>query len=102
MHQEGPLTVELALAELRRGMDVRLTSLEGQLALLLQRDEHHERQITDQVRLLSEVEDRLTRVEREQVTRGHLETRFRHTVALLSMLAAAASAAVTLWATVLN
>ncbi|WP_067482592.1 hypothetical protein [Actinomadura hibisca] len=102
MIEEGPITVELALAELRRGVDVRLANLEGQLALLFQRNELHERQMADQTRLVAELEDRLSASEREQVTRGHLDNRFRHTVSLLSMLAAAASVAVALFATVLG
>ncbi|GAA4105899.1 MULTISPECIES: hypothetical protein [Actinomadura] len=90
----GPITMELALAELRRGVDVRLAGLEGRMALLHQRADVQERRAEDQARLLEELGDRLVAIEREQVTRGHLDNRFRHTVALLSLLAAVASTVV--------
>ncbi|MEV5572725.1 hypothetical protein AB0L06_21990 [Spirillospora sp. NPDC052269] len=91
MTEEGSLTVELALAELRRGTDVRIAGLEGRLALLLQRDDLHDRRADDLIRRLQDLDDRLTAAEREQVTRGSLDTRFRHTVALLSLITAAAA-----------
>ncbi len=94
--------MELALSELRRGVDVRLAGLEGQLALLFQRNELNERQARDQSRLIDELEDRLGAAERDQVTRGHLDNRFRQTVALLSLLAATASVAVALLTTLVG
>ncbi|MFC6929933.1 hypothetical protein ACFQHO_05980 [Actinomadura yumaensis] len=94
--------MELALSELRRGFDVRLANLEGQLALLFQRNELSERQLDAQTRQIGELEDRVGAIQREQVTRGHLDSRFRHTVALLSLIAASASVAVALLAAVLS
>ncbi|MBO2453991.1 hypothetical protein J4573_43365 [Actinomadura barringtoniae] len=85
--------MELALSELRRGIDVRLAGLEGQLALCCQRNELNERQAIDQSRLVDELETRLSTAEREQVTRGQLDNRFRQTVALLSLVATTASVA---------
>lgn len=41
-------TVELALSELRRSVDVGLTEIRGQLALLLQRSEQAERRADQQ------------------------------------------------------
>ncbi|MQY08089.1 hypothetical protein [Actinomadura macrotermitis] len=102
MTEEGPITVELALSELRRGFDVRLAELEGRLTLMLQRSELRERQWDAQTRLIDELEARLMIAEREQVTRGQLETRFRHTVALLSLIATAASVVVGLLAALLS
>lgn len=89
--EEGSITVELALAELRRGTDVRMTGLEGRLALLYQRDDLHDRRADELSRQLQDLDDRLTAAEREQVTRGSLDTRFRHTVATLSLITAAAA-----------
>ncbi|WP_157430593.1 hypothetical protein [Actinomadura macra] len=94
--------MELALSELRRDTDVQLANLEGQLALLFQRNELNELQARDQARQLNELEDRLSAAEREQVTRAHLDNRFRHTLALLSLIAAIASVAVALLTTMLS
>ncbi|MEV4254585.1 hypothetical protein AB0J52_15655 [Spirillospora sp. NPDC049652] len=91
MTEEGPFTVELALAELRRGTDVRIAGLEGRIALLYQRDDLHDRRGDELSRQIQDLDDRLTAAEREQVTRGSLDTRFRHTVALLSLITAAAA-----------
>ncbi|MDL4774952.1 MULTISPECIES: hypothetical protein [Thermomonosporaceae] len=102
MTEKGPITLELALAELRRGIEVRLAGLEGRIALLGQRDELHERQVADQAREIGELEDRVGAAERDQVTRGQLDNRFRHTVALLSLLAATASVAIGLLTTLLS
>ncbi|WP_433336089.1 hypothetical protein [Spirillospora sp. CA-294931] len=102
MTEEGPITLELALSELRRDIDVGMAGMEGRLALLFQRNELQERQVVEQARVIDELADRLATAEREQVTRGHLDNRFRHTVATLSMLAAAASAAVALVAIFLS
>ncbi|MBW8482231.1 hypothetical protein [Actinomadura parmotrematis] len=101
MTEEGSATVDLALAELRRGFDVRLAELEGRLVLAVERGEVRERRIDDQNRLLDELADRLVTAEREQVTHGQLDDRFRHTVALLSLIATVASVAVGLLATLL-
>lgn len=86
--------MELALSELRRGIDVRLAGFEGRLALCCQRNELNERQSTDQSRLVDDLEARLSAAEREQVTRDQLDSRFRQTVALLSLVATTASVAV--------
>ncbi|GAA2586139.1 hypothetical protein SMC26_26745 [Actinomadura fulvescens] len=93
MTEDGAFTLELAISELRRGIDVRLATQEGQLALLCQRDESHERRADEQARLIEDIDARLSAAEREQVTRAHLDNRFRHTIALLSLLAATASVA---------
>lgn len=94
--------MELALAELRRGVEVRLANLEGRIALLCQRDELYERQVAEQARLIDDLEDRIGAAEREQVTRGQLDNRFRHTLALLSLLAATASVAIGLMTTLIS
>lgn len=90
MTEEAP-AIELAISELRRGVDVGLANIEGQLALLCQQNAQHERRADEHARLISELDDRLTLTERDQVTRGHLDSRFRHTVALLGLIVAAAS-----------
>ncbi|MFG2002947.1 hypothetical protein ACGFNU_27685 [Spirillospora sp. NPDC048911] len=94
MTEDGAFTLELAIAELRRDTDVRLANQEGRLALLAQSDELHERRADDQARLIEDLDARLSAAEREQVTRAHLDNRFRHTIALLSLIAAMASVAV--------
>lgn len=86
------MACEIALLELRRNVDVRLATVNGRLALLIQRSELNERRIDEQTRLLDELDARLAATEREQVTRGHLEVRFRHTVAVLMLIAAGVSA----------
>ncbi|MEU5884217.1 hypothetical protein [Spirillospora sp. NPDC047279] len=94
MTEDGPITMELAISELRRDFDVRQANQEGRLALLYQRNELNERRTDDQARLIEELDARLSAAEREQVTRAHLDNRFRQTVALLSLIAAIASVGV--------
>ncbi|MFD0688921.1 hypothetical protein [Actinomadura fibrosa] len=96
MSEEGLSTIEIALLEMRRDLEVRLTNLEGQLALLHQRNEQSEREASDRAHQVGDIEDRLGTTEREQITRSHLDNRFRHTMALLSLIAASASAVIAL------
>ncbi|HEX2315868.1 MAG TPA: hypothetical protein VHJ17_19135 [Thermomonospora sp.] len=87
--------VELAISELRRGLEVGMANVEGQIALLHQLQDHHERRVDEHARLLDELGERITAAERDQVTRGQLDTRFRHTVALLGLIVTAASVVAT-------
>jgi hypothetical protein len=87
----GQGAVDLAISELRRGLEVGMANVEGQIALLHQLQDHHERRMDDHTRLLDELDERLSLAERHQVTRAQLETRFRHTVALLGLIVTAAS-----------
>ena len=82
-------TVELALSELRRSVDVGLTEIRGQLALLLQRSEQAERRADQQAKELEDLESRLGKVERDAVTRADLEKRSGRTIAILSIIVAA-------------
>lgn len=90
MTEEAP-AIELAVSELRRGVDVGLANVEGQIALLYQQNAHYERRADEHARLIAELDDRLTTDERQQVTHDQLDTRFRHVIALLGLIAAAAS-----------
>jgi hypothetical protein len=87
--------VELAISELRRGLEVGITNMEGQIALLQQLQEQHARRVDEHARLLDDLGERLTATERDQVTQTQLDTRFRHTIALLSLIFTAASVAAT-------
>jgi hypothetical protein len=91
----GQAAVELAISELRRGLEVGMANVEGQIALLYQLQGHHERRMDEHTRLLDELGERLAASERDQVTRTQLETRFRHTVALLGLIVTAASVVTT-------
>ncbi|WP_242906441.1 hypothetical protein [Actinomadura terrae] len=102
MTEDGPFTLELALAELRRDLDVQIANLEGQFALLLQRIELHEQQARGHIRHIADLDDRITSAERNQVTHAYLDKRFRHTMTLLSLLAATASVVVALVTTLLS
>lgn len=87
--------VELAISELRRGLEVGMANVEGQLALLQHLHDHQARRVDEHARLLNELNERLSAAERDQVTRAQLDARFRHTIALLSLLVTAASVVVT-------
>ncbi|SEG11533.1 hypothetical protein SAMN04489712_103271 [Thermomonospora echinospora] len=87
----GQAAVDLAIAELRRGLEVGMANVEGQIALLHQIQGHHERRVDEHTRLLDELGERLAAAERDQVTRAQLDSRFRHTVALLGLIVTAAS-----------
>lgn len=89
---EPPTTLDLVLSELRRGIEVSFVTVNGRLALLLQLNEMNERRIEEQTRMIEELDARLTVAEREQVTQSHLDARFRHTVAILMLIAASTSA----------
>jgi hypothetical protein len=101
MTKEAP-AVELAISELRRDLDVGMANVEGQLALLHQLHAHQERNADAHSQLLNELEERLANAEREQVTREHLDTRFRHLVAVLGLVVTAASVAVSALLSVLG
>ncbi|MBT2211193.1 MULTISPECIES: hypothetical protein [Actinomadura] len=102
MTEDGPFTLELALSELRRDHDVQIANLEGQFALLLQRNELHEQQARAHIRHIGELDDRLTAAERDQVTHAYLDKRFRHIMTVLSLLATTASVVVALVTTLLS
>lgn len=87
--------IELAISELRRGLEVGMANVEGQIALLHQVQEHTERRMDACTKLLDELSDRLAAAERDQVTRAQLEARFRHAVALLGLIATIASVVAT-------
>ncbi|MFD0684517.1 hypothetical protein [Actinomadura fibrosa] len=92
MSKGGPRIIELAVLEMRRDAEVRLADMEGRLALLHQRNKHTEQQEIDWAHQVDDLVRRLNAAERVQVTRRNLDDRFRHTVAVLSLLAATASA----------
>jgi hypothetical protein len=70
---EGGASVELALSELRRSVDVGLTSVDGKLALLLQRADAQDRRADEQAAELRAHDARLDEVERQAVTRADLD-----------------------------
>jgi len=82
-------SMELAIAELSRKIDVGFTKTDGQLAVLLQRTEAMERRADQQARVIEDLQDRLGKVERDAVTRGDLDRRSGRTIALLSVVVAA-------------
>lgn len=83
-------SVELALAELSRKIDVGFTKTDGQLALLLQRTEAMERRADQQARDLESLESRLGKVERTAVTRSDMDKRTQRIIAIVAVLVAAA------------
>lgn len=91
----GQAAVDLAISELRRGLEVGMANVEGQIALLQHRQDHQARRLDEHTRLLDELSERLAAAERDQVTRAQLDTRFRHTVALLGLIVTAASVVAT-------
>lgn len=84
-------TVELALSELRRSVDVGLAQIQGQLALLLQRAEQADRRADQQDARMKELDERLGKVESDRVTRADLDERSRRTLTVLGLLLMAAS-----------
>ena len=82
-------SMELAIADLTRQVQVGFTKTDGQLAVLLQRTEAMERRADQQARAIEDLQDRLGKVERDAVTRGDLDRRSGRTIALLSVVVAA-------------
>jgi len=82
-------SMELAIADLTRQVQVGFTKVDGQLAVLLQRTEAMERRADQQARAIEDLQDRLGKVERDAVTRGDLDRRSGRTIALLSVVVAA-------------
>lgn len=66
-------SVELALAELKRTLDVGFTKTDGQLALLLQRTEAVERRVGAQDAAIDRLDVRVDEVEATRVTRADLD-----------------------------
>jgi hypothetical protein len=91
MPGDAHTTVELALSELRRSVDVGLAKIEGQLALLLQRAEQADRRADAQAAQIADLDDRLGKVERDQVTRADLDERARRTLMILGLILTSAS-----------
>jgi hypothetical protein len=86
---DQPSSMELAIADLTRQVQVGFAKVDGQLAVLLQRTEAMERRADQQARAIEDLQDRLGKVEREAVTRGDLDRRSGRTIALLSVVVAA-------------
>jgi hypothetical protein len=82
-------SMELAIADLTRQVQVGFAKVDGQLAVLLQRTEAMERRADQQARAIEDLQDRLGKVERDAVTRGDLDRRSGRTIALLSVVVAA-------------
>lgn len=83
------ISMELAIADLTRQVQVGFTKTDGQLAVLLQRTEAMERRADQQAGAIEDLQDRLGKVERDAVTRGDLDRRSGRTIALLSVVVAA-------------
>lgn len=83
---DGSPSMELALSELRRSVDVGLAKLEGQLALLLQRSEQAERRADQQGKEIDALDVRLGKIEREAVTRDDLDGRSQRLIMILGII----------------
>lgn len=66
-------SVELALAELTRKIDVGFTKTDGQLALLIQRTQAMERRADHQDAAIERLDIRMDQVEATRVTRADLD-----------------------------
>jgi hypothetical protein len=83
--------IDAVLAEFRRMTEVSLTRIEGQLALLIQRQDQQDRRADAHDTRLAALDTRLDLVERTQVTRSDMEERSRRTVAWMGVVMAIVS-----------
>lgn len=83
--------IDAVLAEFRRMTEVSLTRIEGQLALLIQRQDQQDRRADAHDSRLAALDTRLDLVERTQVTRSDMEERSRRTVAWMGVVMAIVS-----------
>ena len=87
----GNPSMELALSELRRSVDVGLAKLEGQLALLLQRSEQAEHRADQQGKEIDDLWGRLGKLERDAVTRSDIDGRTQRFLMMLGIIVAVIS-----------
>ncbi len=83
--------IDAVLAEFRRMTEVSLTRIEGQLALLLQRQDQQERRADAHDARLVVLDNRLDTVERTQVTREDMDKRSARTIAWMGVVVAVVS-----------
>ena len=83
--------IDAVVAEFRRMTEVSLTRIEGQLALLLQRQDQQDRRADQHDTRLVSLDARLDQVERTQVTREDLEKRSGKTLAWMGVIVAVVS-----------
>lgn len=90
-----PATVEAALAQIQGSIDTGFADLRGQVALVLQRADQTDRRLDDHDHRMAAQDQRLREVETHGVTRDQikqvvthdeLDTRFRRTTAVLSLV----------------
>lgn len=86
-----PLPQNMELALLKSELMLSLTRIEGQLALLIQRQDQQDRRADAHDTRLSTLDSRLDVVERNQVTRADMEERSRRTVAWMGLVMATVS-----------
>lgn len=86
-------SVELALAELTRKIDVGFAKVDGQLALLIQRTQAMEARADGQDAALSTLDDRVDKVEATSVTRAEMDERAKRTLQVVAIIVAVLGAA---------
>lgn len=78
--------IDTVLADFRRTTEVSLARIEGNLALLLQRQDQQERRTDTHDTRIGALDNRLDQVERNQVTRADMDERSRRTIAWLGVV----------------
>ncbi|GGK91169.1 hypothetical protein Ppa06_58400 [Planomonospora parontospora subsp. parontospora] len=107
MNEQPPADVALALAELRRLVEVGFEKTSGQTALILQRLDHvdgRHAELAEQVKKDRDaaearhmvLENRLDAVEREAVTSAQLADRTRQIIAIVGLMVTIAGAVIAL------
>ncbi|MEU7894119.1 hypothetical protein AB0B45_14785 [Nonomuraea sp. NPDC049152] len=94
--QEQPLTVTLALAELRGLVELGFERVNGQNALILQRLDHVDGRHAELAKRVEQLETRADAVEREAVTRAQLSDRTKQIIAVASVLVTIAGVVIAL------
>lgn len=87
----APLPQNMELALLKGELMLSLTRIEGQLALLIQRQDQQDRRADAHDTRLATLDTRLDLVERTQVTRADMDERSRRTVAWMGVVMAIVS-----------
>lgn len=107
MSDQAPADVALALAELRRLVEVGFEKTSGQTGLILQRLDHVDGRHAELVKRVDQdradnaarndaLERRLDAVERDAVTRSQLTDRTRQIIAIVGLMVAMASGIIAL------
>lgn len=81
--------VELLLSDLRRSMEVGLTKIDGQLALVLQRQLQGEQHTAENTADIEKLQTQMSDVRREAVTHADLDKRTVRIIGILGLIVAA-------------